>query len=179
MLELYFYPDSNTAEFIQAAKAYQRVWSDEGERIVEVIERISGLKFVERAINAVVFEGVSRSHPLALRASYLGNVKKASLIHELCHRLLAGNGVGVHRSVTTADLVDEVELHKELDLILYDVWCALYGEEFAVRQVDVERARRPIYKHAFDWALLHSRQEREQLFRQLPRVAAPLRRDSP
>jgi hypothetical protein len=162
-----FYPESDNPDFIEAARQYQAIWDEEGTRMVDTIETVSRLRFTETLVNAVVFEGVSHSHPLSLRASYSYDVKKATLIHELCHRLLVGNRIGVHDQADGARFVDEVQLHKEVDLILYDIWCNLYGEGFAKRQVEVEAARRPVYRHAFEWVLLQSREERARVFDEL------------
>jgi hypothetical protein len=169
MLQILFHPDCDRPEFIEATTAYECIWADDGERMVETIERISGLKFIERSIHAIVFEGVSHSHPLSLRASYPADVKKSAIAHELCHRLLAAHAIGEHGKLSRPLFRDDVQLHKEMDLILYDIWCDLCGEEFALNQVEHESGLRPLYKHAFDWTLLHTREQREQMFRALPR----------
>ena len=57
------------------------------------MERLTGLGFVDRQIDAIVFEGVSRSGsrdvPMSLRGSYPLDTKKSALVHELGHRLIA------------------------------------------------------------------------------------------
>ena len=78
--------------------------------------------------------------PMHLRASYLPDTKKATLIHELGHRLQSD--IFHH---------DEDD-HKYLFLWLYDVWIKLYGREFADAQVDVERKRGRMYPAAWDFA---------------------------
>jgi hypothetical protein len=68
-----FTPQDQT--FAPAAEEYRRLWVDEGPRIVEAMERGSGLTFLENQVNVVVFEGVSQSGggslPMYLRASYI------------------------------------------------------------------------------------------------------------
>ena len=85
------------------------------------MERGSGLTFLENHVNAVVFEGVSQSgagdRPMYLRASYPADVKKATLVHEHGHRLIA------QLRIRPTDL-DE---HRVLFLFLYDVWESLWG----------------------------------------------------
>lgn len=56
MLNIKFYPDSDRPELEKATREYQKIWEKEGKRIVEVMERISGLKFKERLINVLVYE---------------------------------------------------------------------------------------------------------------------------
>lgn len=95
MLQINFYPESDKKEFIKAAKEYQKIWDKEGKKIIKTIEKISGFKFKTKFINAVTFEGVSYSLPLRLTSSYPLKFKRATLIHELCHRLLVDNGVKI------------------------------------------------------------------------------------
>ena len=64
-----------------------------------------------------------------LRGSYPEATKRATLIHELGHRL--------QNDLFTREEDD----HPALFLWLYDVWTALYGPEFARQQVEVESAR--------------------------------------
>jgi hypothetical protein len=79
---------------------------------------------------------------MRLRASYPADTKKATLVHELGHRLQTG--------VARRSGTDE---HETLFLWLYDVWVDLWGREFADAQVLVERARRGPYPAAWDAAL--------------------------
>lgn len=161
MLEIKFHPDSDKQEFIEGAKEYQDIWDKEGAKIVETMERISGLKFTEKVINAITFEGISRRYPLCLRSSYSHEIKKATLIHELGHRLLTGNGIVEAGDPKTQAL----KTHKCLNLILYDIWEELYGEEFAKRSVEVEwHDRPPFYKEAWDWALSFDKKTRQAEF---------------
>ena len=107
--------------------------------MVAAMERISGLSFVyehfaDTSITATVLEKPSSSgfrdrSGMELRASYPPDTKRATLIHELGHRLMAGVYGG-----------DEEE-HGALFLWVYDVWVALYGKAFADEQVVVERRR--------------------------------------
>jgi len=150
--------------FAVARGEYEALWRAEGRRIIAAMERVSGLRFdsppyADTAIVAVVFEGVSnsgfRDDPMHLRASYPADTKKATLVHELGHRLQ----VGVRRSGE-----DE---HEVLFLWLYDTWVALWGREFADGQVLVERARRGPYPKAWDAALALDSAARAAQFRAL------------
>jgi hypothetical protein len=149
--------------FATAAVEYTAIWRREGARIVATMERISGIRFdsppyADTAIRAIVFEGVSnsgyRERPMRLRASYTEPTKRATLVHELGHRLQVG----------VAGNEDE---HEVLFLWLYDAWVALWGKQFADEQVLVEKARRGPYPRAWDAALALSATERAAKFARL------------
>ena len=118
------------------------------------MEHVSGLTFPEPEIEAVVYEGISRSgsagSPMRLRASDPAATKKATLIHELGHRLQSP----LFRK--------EDEEHGPLFLWLYDTWIELYGREFADAQVAVEKRRRGPYPAAWDEALALSPRQRAE-----------------
>ena len=150
--------------FTTARDDYERLWQSEGARIIAVMERVSGIRFdsppyADTLIGAVVFEGVSnsgyRETPMRLRASYPPDTKKATLVHELGHRLQTGVAGR-----------DEDE-HEVLFLWLYDAWVELWGREFADAQVLVERARRGPYPRAWDAALALDAPARAARFRAL------------
>ena len=126
---------------------------------VRVAFRAQSDSFADTSIIAVVFEGVSnsgfRDDPMRLRASYPSDTKRATLVHELGHRLQ----VGVARPGE-----DE---HEVLFLWLYDTWVALWGRDFADAQVLVERARRGPYPKAWDAALALDSAGRAERFRRL------------
>jgi hypothetical protein len=143
--------------FTTAVREYEGLWVAEGARIVEAMERVSGLTFVspvyaDTAITAQVLERASssgyRTSPMQMRASYPLDTRRATLIHELGHRL-------------QGDLFRrEEDHHGPLFLWIYDVWTDLYGREFADAQVIVERRRGGPYPAAWDAAMALSRSER-------------------
>lgn len=147
---------------------YQEIWEREGEKIVEVVEKISGLKFKESFINAIVFQAKfpSQSYPLCLKADYPEDRKISFLIHELSHRLLAGNGVGPRQKKFKSEKSKKLAVHKILYLILYDIWTELYGEKFAKESVESEIniSGDEVYKKAWKWALSLSKKERKEKF---------------
>lgn len=159
---MHFEPQAPTKAFVTAAAEYDALWKAEGERMLDAMERITGITFEERDIKAVIFEGPSSSgygdRPMQLRASYPPDVKKATLIHELLHRMLG--------RVKTTPGIDE---HRKLFLVLYDIWVALYGKEFADRNVVVESKRKGLYDYesAWKWALALGPEERAAQFKAL------------
>ena len=141
-VEMEFVAESRT--FDAAATIYTDIWRKDGARMVEVMEKVSGIRFADRRVRAIVLEGVSYSGfgdiPMRLR---------------LGHRLLSG--------IRTRDEIDE---HRKLFLVLYDMWIALYGQEFADRMVQVERGRKGLYDYdsAWTWALALSPEQRAARF---------------
>ena len=155
-----FSPESE--QYAQATRAYQALWESEGQRIIEAMERMAGVPFPGNDIRAIVYEGVSWSgvgdEPMKLRASYPPDVKKATLIHELGHRLLA-----------RIPKPTELDEHRVLFLVLYDMWESLYGQGFADEMVEVEKQRKGLYDYesAWQWALSLSKEERATKFKAL------------
>ncbi|MCI0619948.1 hypothetical protein L0Y40_02875 [Candidatus Wolfebacteria bacterium] len=167
MLALHFVPIFKDTGLIQAADEYREIWKQGGAAIVQAFEKVSGLSFTEERIGAVVYEGVSFSGRspndiMKLRASYPYNTKKATLVHELGHRLLFG--------IDGKDL--NTDSHRMLFLILYDVWVELYGKAFADEQVKVESSRKGLhnYEEAWRWVLSLTREKRLKMFRDISEI---------
>lgn len=160
-VKMSFAPEAE--KFAEATKEYQALWGSEGEKMIEAMEQVSGLKFAPQEVQVVVFEGPSNSgygdKPMKLRASYPAEVKKATLMHELGHRL----------NWEIKKRPEDVDEHRLLFLYLYDAWGKLYGKEFADRMVEVEKKRKGIYDYeaAWNWALSMTAQERAAKLRQV------------
>jgi hypothetical protein len=145
-----------------AAREYERLWADEGARMVAAMESVSGLRFdgsiyADTSITALVVERASssgyRERPMEMRASYPPDTKRATLIHELGHRL-------------QSNLFRQGEQeHGPLFLWIYDVWSLLYGPAFADAQVEVERRRRGPYPAAWDSAMALTAEQRAARWR--------------
>lgn len=158
MLTINFYADSDLKDYSQPVADYQRIWQEDGQRIVDVWEQITGLKFQESYINAVIFDHISHSHPLSLRNHEEEIRRKTTLVHELGHRILAKRVAGGRHA-------SSLQSHKLLDLVLYEVFVELYGEAFANNAVEWDsNLPKPEYKEAWDWALAFSKDERKIKF---------------
>jgi hypothetical protein len=124
---------ADSAPLEAAAEEYRAIWARDGAGIVATMERVSGLRFRETSVPVRIVTGPSSSgygaKPMRLRGSYPEPTKRATLIHELGHRL--------QNDLFTREEDD----HPALFLWLYEVWAALYGPEFARQQVEVESAR--------------------------------------
>ncbi|MDQ3070397.1 MAG: hypothetical protein M3R55_11815 [Acidobacteriota bacterium] len=146
-------------EHAAAAAGYTALWKAEGARIIDALEKRSGLRFEARDIRALVIEAPSSSGfgatPMRLRASSPADTRKGTLIHELGHRLQSG----LFRRGE--------EDHPFLFLYLYDVWSDLYGTPFADAQVQVESARKGLsdYEKAWKQVLMLSPDERVAAWR--------------
>jgi len=143
------------ARFAAAADDYRRIWESEGARIVAALEGASGLAFPAAPIEAIVRQGAPMTsydgRSIRLRADYSPAYKRATLVHELGHRLAL--------LLPRAPGLDD---HRLLYLFLYDAWTDLYGRAFADRMVSIERRipGRYDYDAAWTWALAMTRAER-------------------
>ncbi len=151
--------------FAGAAEEYGRIWESEGARIVAALEGATGLAFPAAPIEAIVREGAPMTsydgRTIRLRADYSPTYKRATLVHELGHRLAL---------LLPRDA--ELDDHRLLYLFLYDVWTDLYGPDFADRMVSIERRipGRYDYNAAWTWALAMTRAERRGRLRALRRT---------
>mgnify|MGYP001799005361 CR=1 FL=1 len=161
-MNITFCPESDTAAFVSAAREYQDIWDTNGRAYINALEAKTGLEMPDKPIEATIFEGVSRSHPLKLRASYSRDIKAPILIHELGHRLLIANELGGRRYKAHKDL--HVISHKLLNLFLYDVYVTLFGDAKASEIVAYESNFHPSYRECWQWALELTETERAARF---------------
>lgn len=143
--------------FESAKQEYDSIWQNESAVIIEAMERISGMKFIDTLVTVNIVEMPSNSggplSPMRLRASYPSVIKKGTLIHELGHRL----------HFCLKNKTKEVNDHELLFLYLYDVWVELYGEEFAQQQILAENKRsnkKNDYKAMWEAALALGKEDR-------------------
>lgn len=146
--------------FAGEAAAYRQIWESEGERMAAALEAATGLTFPASPIEVTVSAGSPMTaydgRTMRLRAGYSEPYKRATLVHELGHRLS-------FLLPRTAELDD----HRLLYLFLYDVWTGLYGQAFADRMIGIERRIGPRYDAAWTWALAMTREERQARLRAL------------
>lgn len=147
MLKLNFTPES--AAYSEATKSYKNIWDSVSNRVIFEIEKTTSLKFKNQEIEVIIFEGMSQSHPMKLRASYDDETKCATLVHELVHRIFVDNGL----KFCATENSQSFEIHKAINLVLYDMWLVLFGQEVAKRQVAMESSRTLMYKSAWVWAM--------------------------
>jgi hypothetical protein len=154
-------------EFASAAREYRQLWCDEGARIVQALEETSGQPFPATPIEVFVANATPMTaydgRTIWLKASYPAYYKRATLVHELGHRL----------SFTMARAPD-LDDHRLLYLFLHESWSQLYGTTFADRMAQAERRIRGRYDYAgaWDWALAMTPEQRRERLAPL-RTAAP------
>lgn len=154
MPKINFHPECDISRFMEAADEYKKIWDEDGDKITETIERISGSVFRADLYNAIILDNKpSSSYPIILRSSYPFEQKKSTLIHELCHKVIKLNDEMKASSL---------ENHKILNLILYDIWVELYGKEFADDAVTRERVWEGVYPEAWDHALAFTKEQRQE-----------------
>ncbi len=165
MIKINFYPESDRVDYTEGVKEYEQIWKDEGERIINKWEEVTGLKFKETEINAIIGPFRSCSHPLTLRFNLPFKQKHAVLVHEIGHRILFGNTIHKHTLHT----------HKILFLVLWDVFIELYGQELLDVSISFDKDRemalssdsRP-YTEAWDWSMQYkTKEERQEMFRKI------------
>ena len=145
-----------------AADFYRQLWDSEGASIVAALEAESGLAFPAAPIEAIVRDGAPMTpldgRSIRLRASRNADYMRATLVHEMGHRL-----------TLTLPRTAEIDDHRLLYLFLYDAWTRLYGSGFADRMVRFERRIPGPYDYdaAWTWALAMSREQRKAQLRVL------------
>jgi len=161
-VKINFYPESNKKDYIKAALEYKKIWGKDGKKILELIEKFSGQKFKTKEITALTYGDISYSVPLTLESNLLKNIKEGVLIHELLHRLLVENEYYLPNKNFTE------EIHRVIDLVLFDIWEELFGKKQARENMDHEIGYGcPDYKRAWKWALSFSKEERRKKFEQM------------
>jgi hypothetical protein len=152
-----------SAAYVNAARSYEAIWAEYGDRIVASFEARTCLPFSEPEAAAVIADEVSNSggpeHPMQLRATYPSAVKQATLVHELGHRHLW----------QLAERLDGVDGHRTLYLVLDRVWADVWGESFAAEAIRRESAWDADYDYAaaWSWARSLTRAERARLWNRL------------
>ena len=142
--------------FEPSAALYRERWNEEGARIAAALERIAGIAFPDQPIEVLVRDGAPMAsldgRTIRLRAGYPINVWRATITHELGHRL-----------AITLGRASGIDDHRALYLFYYDAMIDLYGQEFADHVVGFERRIPGAYDYdaAWTWALSMTREQRQ------------------
>jgi len=159
--------------YAAASGEYRELWCSEGRRIIETMERVTGFSYPADPVEVFVANGTPMTafdgRTIWLKASYPTYYKRATLVHELGHRL-----------AFTMPRPPELDDHRLLYLFLYDVWAELYGRDFADRMVEIESriSGRYDYAAAWDWALAMTREQRQDRLAGLRARNAPAPADA-
>lgn len=165
MLKINFYPESDLGDYKEATKFFEEFWMKDGEKITNKWEEISGFKFIENEINAIVGDLRSCSHPLSLRFNNSDLVKKANLVHELGHRIFYKRVKGMGKS--------SLNRHKMLFLGMIDVLLDIDMKDVLDSGIEFDkdmgsRSNQPHYEEAWNWALQYkTKEERQKVLKQI------------
>lgn len=123
---------------------YRSVWRQYGRCLRQAFKTVTGLDFQQQQITARVSQVAVSSagnfyEPMRLSADIRSRDNKLlTMVHELCHRLLSGNGLGedkLHRyseADLDGDIYSEAE-HFNTYLFEYDVVRQALGDEWGER----------------------------------------------
>ena len=167
-VNLSFSPESE--KYAEAANQDQNIWETEGQRIMQTMEEVSGLKFEQIDIRVIVYDGPSvtgsRNGPMKLNVRY---PLRMTLLHELGHRL--NRQITNPKDEESRGVEAAAEEHKILYLYLYDVWVRLYGKSFADNSVETEKKWKSqgfyFIESAWEWVLSMNEQERASKLKEL------------
>ncbi|MDQ2932998.1 MAG: hypothetical protein M3Q80_01300 [bacterium] len=160
-MEITFLPYSDIKDYSQAIKEYEEIWNTWGTKIIQAWEKELGFTFEEKKMVALIWSGISHCPPLCLRDDYEFERRKSVITHEIGHLLL-------NRKMKK---VSSLEVHKTMYLVLYDIFCNLYGKEYADSTVLLDNEWSPMYKEAWEYALsFKTREERKAEFEKIKLV---------
>ncbi len=165
---------SGGLECMLAAGRYGRYWEENKEEIIAALYAHTKLRFKQRKITVHVISGsTSRAgnsvRPMELSIENVTQDEIAyTLVHELSHRLVIGNGIQPSAKNDHARSRASYNMHRHIFLFLYDVMVDLIGADRASRCVANERALHvALYDKAWSWALDMTYDERQAAFSRL------------
>jgi hypothetical protein len=101
---------------------------------------------------------------LSLKAIDQDNLA-CTLLHELAHRLVIGNGIDPPEGNAFIDARANYYMHRHIDLFLYDVFVDIVGKQAAKNEVYRESINpKSIYTKAWRWALSKDYKQRHKSF---------------
>jgi len=178
-MKLVIKPDINSFEHILETEIYKKLWKQNSRKILKAFRNVTGLDFQQRVITARIGnieQSISGSfhYPMRLRMLVAKpNDKLVLLIHELSHRLLGGNALGVvnlgivSRKDNNSDEANEYD-HRHIYLFEYDVIKLALGEDmgnaclkFEGKVSGTENINDNSHQKAWNWAMKMSFEERQ------------------
>lgn len=153
-----------------AAGRYAAFWSEQYQAINASFYKHTGLQFQQQRISVHIREdghskAGSRHRPMELSMAYYDRAEVGcTLIHELAHRLVIGNGVELLEGSPYQDSHYTYLVHRHIYLFLYDVYVDILGKEVADQEVKRESRDHDAYAKAWEWALAMNYDERHAKF---------------
>jgi hypothetical protein len=174
-MKLVFKYEDNFEKTLAAAR-YQKFWEKSSSEILASFYKHTQLRFKQKKITIHMREDgrsmAGNSHqPMELsmqRDDEQGIT--CTLIHELAHRLVIGNGIDPPEGNKFIDAHANYYVHRHIYLFLYDVYVDILGKEVAQTEVDRESTKpNSFYTKAWAWALAKSYDQRQQSFMSIKR----------
>jgi hypothetical protein len=177
-MRLIIKPAKDSFELILEAEAYRQAWQQNSRKLLAAFRLITGLDFKQSVITAYVYDGDrsfsgSFRQPMRLEARGASHDEKLlTLVHELSHRLLGGNGLALSTELNLS-MLDE---HKRIFLFEYDVVKQALGDDKATLLQKIEdRANDKDYSQAWQWAMSLSYKDRQAQLKRLIKVGLGFR----
>lgn len=177
-MRLIIKPAEKNFNLIVEAEAYRQVWKTNARKLRRAFRKVTGLDFNQAVITAKVYDG-DRSfsgyyrHPMRLEARGASHDEKLLvLVHELCHRLLGGNGLANNNSLKLTNRQE----HDRMFLFEHDVVKLALGPKMADLLDKLEN--RPYdkdYYLAWKQAMAMGYEQRQKKMHELARIAKPYR----
>lgn len=177
-------PDDDSFAMLMEAQQYRRLWKQHSRKIRAAFRALTGLEFQQRVITARVYQGRISNAGLPYQPMKLAgdnrseDYKLMTMIHELAHRLLGGNALGVvnlglaspHDKEGNTD--HELE-HRHIYLFVYDVVQKSLGNEkaklcrhYESKGVNNNHNDTP-HDRAWNWAMQMTFSERQRAVNRL------------
>lgn len=171
-MRLIIKPEKPNFRLIVEAQAYKEVWKANSRKILKAFRDITHLDFKQKVITAHVHDNIIslsgyRRTPMKLHGrGRTSDDKLFTIVHELCHRLLGGNGL---RTLTPESL-SKLDDHKLMYLFESDVVRAALGNEMT-EKLETFELRDSLgkdsiylkeYLEAWQWAMNMTLQQRQE-----------------
>lgn len=165
---------NNDLEQTLAAARYKQFWEDNQQKIIDSFYKHTGLTFKQKQITIRLRkDGISRAgnkyQPMELSMTWkTEDGIGCTLIHELAHRLVIGNGIDPPEDNEFVDAHANYYMHRHIYLFLYDVFVDILGEKVAREEIEREsNGRISSYAKAWSWAMAKDYSQRQKAFGQI------------
>ena len=165
---------SNDLEQTLAAARYKQFWEDNQERIQNSFYKHTGLTFHQKQIAIHLRkDGISKAGNKyqAMELSMTWKTEDGigcTLIHELAHRLVIGNGIDPPDGNDFIESRASYYMHRHIYLFLHDVLVDVLGEKIAREEIEREsNGRISSYAKAWSWAMAKNYKQRQKTFEQI------------
>ena len=131
---------NNDLEQTLATARYKQFWYDNQEKIINSFYKHTGLTFQQKQITVRIrkdgrSKAGNRHQPMELSWTWVTQDGiGCTLIHELAHRLVIGNGIDPPEGNEFIESRANYYMHRHIYLFLYDVFVDVLGEQVAKKK---------------------------------------------